>query len=139
MEDDIRRALDRHAEKQLGSRWREEWVGIDRLVTDARVSVAAWEAGARAADAGVHTVILYASHDDDSLLVRRAEDGSNRWWVLRGNRLHGPIRLDEVPHAGEWSDIAEKRWVRIEVGGDERVKDLSLATRPTDGWYAANP
>ena len=139
MEDNIRRTLDRHAEERLGSRWREEWVGIDRLGTDTTVSVAAWEAGARVADAGVHTLILAASHDDDYLLVRRIEDGSNRYWVLRGDRLYGSLRVGEFPHAGEWLDITEKRWVRIEVSGDRRTKDLSLATRPTDGWYAANP
>ncbi len=139
MDDSIRRALERHAEERLGPRWREEWAGIDRLGTDTTVNVASWEARARIADAGAHTLILAASNDEDFLLIRRIEDGSNRYWVLRGNRLYGPLRVGEFPHAGEWSDMAEKRWVRIELGGDRRMKALTMATRPTDGWYAANP
>lgn len=137
--DPIRRALERHAEERLGPRWREEWVGIDRLGTDPTVSVAKWEARVRVADAGAQTLILAASHDEDFLLIRRIGDGSNRYWLLRGDRLHGPVRVDELPHAGDWSDIPEKRWVRIEIGSDRRMKNLTLATRPTDGWYAANP
>ena len=139
MDDTIRQALERHAEERLGPRWREEWVGIDRFGTDTTVSVATWEARARVADAGAHTLILAASHDDDFLLIRRIDDGSNRYWALRGDRLYGPLPIGKIPHTGDWSDITEKRWVRIEVGGDRRMTNLTLATRPTDGWYAANP
>jgi hypothetical protein len=137
--DDLRSALERRADERLGPRWREEFVGIDHLGTDTKVSPAPWEAQARVADAGDHTLILAAIHDEDTLLVRRIDDGSNRYWVLRGDRLYGPIRGGEFPHAGEWTDIEEKRWVRIELSPDRRVTALSLASRPTDGWYAANP
>jgi hypothetical protein len=139
LDSEIRQTIERLADERLGPRWREEWVGIERVGTDANVSVAPWEAGARVEDAGAHTLVLAASHDLDSLLLRRIDDGSNRYWVLRGNRLYGPLRVGEFPHAGEWSDIEEKRWVRIAVGGDRHVTNVTLATRPTDGWYAANP
>lgn len=92
----------------------------------------------RLAEPGVHTLVRCAMHSDETLFIRRAPDGSNTYWVLGENRLFGPLTVTEFPHKGQWTDIAEKRWMRLDVEPAGYVRAVGLTERPTDGWYAVN-